>query len=70
MTDVIEVEAIEIETGRMSHNHPGHEQRMARYIRRVEQGLDIFTGKPYEHKEQDDDGKYNDSFTATSVPMA
>lgn len=43
------------ETGKMSKDHDGHEQRMARYIRRAEAGLDIFTGEPYEHKEVDDD---------------
>ncbi len=41
--------------GKMSHDYPGHEKRMELYIRRAEQGLDIFTGKPYEHKESDDD---------------
>jgi len=41
--------------GKMSHDYPGHEQRMARYIERAAGGLDIFTGEPIPDDTPDDE---------------
>lgn len=41
-----------------SHDNPGHEKRMEKYIERASRGLDIFTGKPYNHEPGDDEDKW------------
>jgi len=54
MFDEAAAEAL-IATLPKSHDNPGHEQRMEKYMERASRGLDIFTGKPYNHTEVNDD---------------
>lgn len=54
MFDEATAEAL-IATLPKSHDNPDHEARMQKYIERASWGLDIFTGLPYNHSENDVD---------------
>lgn len=60
MFDEVAAEAL-IATLPRSHDNPGHEARMQKYIERAERGLDIHTGLPYKHSENDVDDEDHES---------